>query len=222
MKKYIKRIVKYLAPVLLASSFSVSLYAQEQVDLEDPIGDEKAVEALKKAGSQGTGIKIKPSSVGLKLSSSKIVNEVKDISGVQDVIFDSTGFGFKISLSGDFFFAYDKYDLLPEAVKSLEQIYGLVEEYEAKNLMLIGHTDAHGSDEYNQTLSENRANSVKQWFIGKGVSENIITTEGRGEREPVEPNTKADGSDNPEGRAKNRRVDLEVTTNKKVNHVPVQ
>ena len=202
--------------------FSLSSNAQETQGLEDPIGDEKAQQALKDAGAQGTGISLKLGSTRIKLGSNEIISKAQDISGVQGIIFDSSGFGFKISLSGDYFFAYDKSDLLPAARESLTKIYTLIEEYEATALMIVGHTDAHGSDEYNQTLSVKRANSTRQWFIDAGLQSSIIQTQGRGEREPTAPNTLEDGSDNPDGRAKNRRVDLDVTTRKKVNSVPVQ
>lgn len=74
-----------------------------------------------------------------------------------------------------------------------------------------GHTDARGADAYNQTLSEQRAASVKQWLVANAqISGPTIATRGWGKSKPVAQNTKPDGSDNPEGRAKNRRVQVVV------------
>ena len=74
-----------------------------------------------------------------------------------------------------------------------------------------GHTDAKGADAYNQTLSEQRAASVKQWLVANAqVNGANISTRGWGKSKPVTHNAKPDGSDDPEGRAKNRRVQIIV------------
>jgi outer membrane protein OmpA-like peptidoglycan-associated protein len=74
-----------------------------------------------------------------------------------------------------------------------------------------GHTDAKGADAYNQTLSEQRAAAVKQWLVANAqVNGANIATRGWGKTRPVTHNTKPDGSDDPEGRAKNRRVQIIV------------
>jgi len=72
-----------------------------------------------------------------------------------------------------------------------------------------GHTDGKGGKEYNQKLSERRANSVKTWLLGHGAS-NEMKTQGFGDTKPVAPNTKPDGSDDPDGRQKNRRVEITI------------
>lgn len=81
----------------------------------------------------------------------------------------------------------------------------------AFNLSIVGHTDNTGSDEYNQKLSEDRAEAVKSYLIKKGVGEISITSEGKGESEPIADNNTQ------EGRDKNRRVVFSVT---KVSEVP--
>ena len=76
-----------------------------------------------------------------------------------------------------------------------------------------GYTDAIGGSEYNQKLSEGRANSVKQWLTTQGgISAVAQQTRGFGKAHPVAPNIRPDGSDNPEGRAKNRRVEVIIPT----------
>jgi len=78
--------------------------------------------------------------------------------------------------------------------------------------MVEGHTDAKGTDVYNLGLSNRRARSVRDWFVKQGaVTPRDITTVGLGEGDPVAPNERPDGSDDPEGRQRNRRVEILVT-----------
>jgi len=87
------------------------------------------------------------------------------------------------------------------------------DQYSRQNPLCVtieGHTDSIGSDAYNQRLSERRAAAVKQYLVSKGVGADRLTTVGRGEKDPVAPNTTPDGKDNPEGRAMNRRAELKV------------
>ena len=89
---------------------------------------------------------------------------------------------------------------------------GLHSLIQAKGTVRIaGHTDAKGDASYNQKLSERRANAVKDWFVTKEGLQNVtFVTEGFGKQQPVAPNTKPDGSDDPEGRQKNRRVEITI------------
>ncbi len=80
---------------------------------------------------------------------------------------------------------------------------------EPKKVLIVGHTDSKGSDDYNDKLSKRRAASVKSWLSKNGVTSSMVT-EGKGERFPVAPNQTAQGADNPEGRQKNRRVEFVI------------
>jgi outer membrane protein OmpA-like peptidoglycan-associated protein len=74
-----------------------------------------------------------------------------------------------------------------------------------------GHTDGRGADDYNQKLSEARAASVKQWLVANAQANGAnFAIRGWGKTKPVAPNAKPDGADDPEGRAKNRRVEIVV------------
>jgi OOP family OmpA-OmpF porin len=85
----------------------------------------------------------------------------------------------------------------------------IIKAYKSPNVTIAGHTDSKGAEDYNQKLSEKRAASVKSWLVkNAGINADIIKTIGYGESKPVAPNTKKDGSDNPEGRQKNRRVEI--------------
>ena len=191
--------------------------AQESQHFEDPLDHDQAVRAIQQAGSKGTGIPIKSGSVKLKLGSAILNDDLIELSGIENIIFNSDGSGFTVSLSGDHFFDFDKSDLLPAAIKSLEKISTLTQAYKVKSMLVEGHTDSLGSKMYNQLLSHERANSAKNWLVSNGFPESLITARGRGENFPLEPNYKDNGEDNPEGRARNRRIDLTVSTVKKSN-----
>ena len=116
----------------------------------------------------------------------------------------------KISLQGEILFDFDKADLRPEAETTLAQIAALIKKYPKPGVLIEGHTDGKGSEVYNAKLSARRAASVKTWLVAHGVAERAIRTQGLGASKPVAPNKKPDGSDNPEGRQKNRRVEITI------------
>ena len=106
------------------------------------------------------------------------------------------------------YFEYDRGELHPRALKQLEIVAGLLKSNASRKLQITGHTDAKGTDDYNIQLSRTRAESVKQQLVALGVSPEQIVTTGLGKAQPLGPNQKADGSDNPEGRSKNRRAEI--------------
>ena len=116
----------------------------------------------------------------------------------------------RIELAADVLFDFDKAAILPKAQGTLHDVAGVIKEKgQGRGVRIEGHTDAKGTDAYNQKLSERRAEAVKQWLSQKeGLSGVKMTTQGFGTKRPVAPNTKPDGSDNPEGREKNRRVEI--------------
>lgn len=119
----------------------------------------------------------------------------------------------RFTLGADILFDFDRYDLRPEAGPVLQK---LLEQVRARvpraTWQVEGHTDAKGSDAYNDALSNRRATSVRRWLTEQGgVPGTDIATVGFGERRPVAPNQHPDGRDNPEGRQLNRRVEILVT-----------
>ena len=117
----------------------------------------------------------------------------------------------RVALSADVLFDYDKAEILPEAQHELKQAAALIRQHVKQSVRIEGHSDAKGTARYNQKLSEHRAHAVKQWLVEKeGLKDVKFIVEGFGETKPVAPNTKPDGSDNPEGRQKNRRVEIIV------------
>lgn len=141
-----------------------------------------------------------------------IVFRVESIGGVvQDIEIKETPTEVRVDMAADVLFDFDKADLLPKADETLQKAAGFIRERAKGGAVRIeGHTDAKGNDTYNQKLSERRAASVKNWFIAHGLNNLKFSTEGFGAKKPVAPNTKPDGSDDPEGRQKNRRVELVI------------
>jgi len=108
-------------------------------------------------------------------------------------------------------FDFDKATLRPDAVSVLSEAAEILKRYPELRVEVAGHTDSKGSDAYNQKLSERRATAVYDYLTGNGVAASrLIGPVGYGESRPIAPNTNEDGSDNPEGRAKNRRTELNV------------
>ena len=122
-----------------------------------------------------------------------------------------TGRQIKINLAADVLFDFDKATLRPEAGPELEKVLAVLQSYPAAKVLIEGHTDGKGSDQYNQPLSERRADSVRRWLVEHGAA-TPMTTHGWGKTRPIAPNTKPNGADDPEGRQKNRRVEITVNT----------
>jgi outer membrane protein OmpA-like peptidoglycan-associated protein len=117
----------------------------------------------------------------------------------------------KINLAADVLFDFDKADLRPAAGPALERVLAVLKSYPKANVLIEGHTDGKGNDQYNQKLSERRADSVRRWLAEHGAT-TAMTTHGWGKARPIAPNTKPGGADDPEGRQKNRRVEITVKT----------
>lgn len=116
----------------------------------------------------------------------------------------------RIELSADVLFDFDKSDIRDEAAAALRQVAAMIRERPG-NVRIEGHTDSKGSDAYNRALSEDRALSVKDWLADvEGLDTAGFEIVGFGESKPVAPNEKPDGSDDPEGRQKNRRVEIVI------------
>ncbi len=116
----------------------------------------------------------------------------------------------RINLAADILFDFDKSTIRPEAAKALYDVAQIIaEKGGGRNVRIEGHTDSKGGAVYNQKLSERRADAVNQWLKRtEGLTKVRMTTRGFGATRPVAPNTKPDGSDDPVGRQKNRRVEI--------------
>ena len=110
----------------------------------------------------------------------------------------------KVTFAADAFFDFDKAVLKPEGKAKLDDLTSKMTGLNLEVIIAVGHTDSVGSDAYNQSLSVRRSDAVKNYLVSKGVEKNRVYTEGKGEKQPVADNKTA------EGRAKNRRVEIEV------------
>ncbi|MCD9029703.1 OmpA family protein [Luteimonas sp. BDR2-5] len=108
-------------------------------------------------------------------------------------------------------FDFDRSTLRPDAVAILNEAVEILRRYPELRVEVAGHTDSKGTEQYNQALSERRAKAVYDYLTSNGIdASRLVGPVGYGESRPIAPNTNADGSDNPEGRARNRRTELNV------------
>src|SRR5690606_38462151 len=110
----------------------------------------------------------------------------------------------KVVLNADTFFDFDKATLKPEGRQILDQVVSQVNSINLETLIATGHTDSVGPEQYNQGLSERRANTVKNYLVEHGVPADRVYVEGKGETSPIASNATR------EGRAQNRRVEIEI------------
>ena len=110
----------------------------------------------------------------------------------------------KVTYAADAFFDFNKSVIKPEGKAKLDDLIGKIKDINLEVIIAVGHTDSVGSDAYNQKLSVRRSEAVKAYLVSKGIEKNRVYTEGKGEKQPVADNKTA------EGRAKNRRVEIEV------------
>jgi len=114
----------------------------------------------------------------------------------------------KVTFAADAFFDFDKAVLKPEGKAKLDDLVSKVKGINLEVIIAVGHTDSVGSDAYNQKLSVKRSEAVKAYLVSKGIEKNRVYTEGKGEKQPVADNKSS------AGRAKNRRVEIEVVGTK--------
>jgi outer membrane protein OmpA-like peptidoglycan-associated protein len=204
-----RRWVVALAWIAGAAAATHALRAASQpaeVDPDSPAVHAKAVEALSRAQRRDIKAETRPI-VGMNLD---VEGKATDVSGLlRDLNAEVRGKEVRIALSADVLFDFDKADLRPEAAASLDKVVAVLKSYPKATATIEGHTDSKGGGNYNQKLSERRAESVRKWLAARGATL-PMTTRGLGEKKPVAPNARPDGTDDPQGRQKNRRVEIVV------------
>ncbi|MFQ0812541.1 hypothetical protein AVM02_03975 [Brucella anthropi] len=183
------------ALVLLASAGCA--YAQA--------GDYKRdIRALK-----ATVLSLKGLHPGLESSASSLRGRIDDLAARNSGLTVRQDAGsVRVSMTGDVLFDFDKAAIKPAAEPVLNEIARLVTSLGPDRTIIEGHTDSKGSAAYNRALSLRRAKAVALWLEAHGVDREKLSAIGLGSTRPVAPNNKADGQDNPEGRAQNRRVEF--------------
>ncbi|HVN00870.1 MAG TPA: OmpA family protein [Caulobacteraceae bacterium] len=193
--------------------YKVAPHGQQVLELtfQAPTDDVKAVdlvlpwfapiEHVAIAGAGGAA----PSGLAVAGGSTPLQRALADLNA------DVTPQQVKVDLNADVLFDFDKSDLKPAADADLAKLATVLQAYPGAGVKIDGYTDGKGTDAHNRPLSERRAGSVAAWLVAHaGASPAQITTRGWGAANPVAPNVNPDGSDNPAGRARNRRVEITI------------
>jgi len=231
-----KKIILSLGITILFVAYAQIALAREWKTPEDfQKAQEEAEQAVQRTGSNGpkiimieTGstVPIESHSVDILFSKETIQKEGKEIRGggdeldihavpleraISDLGAKTTDTAIIINLKNDVLFDFDKWDIKKEAASTLGKVAVIIKEKAQGPTLIEGHTDSKGSLEYNQKLSERRAEAVRSWLVEKqGLKPDMFVVKGWGETKPIAPNTNKDGSDNPKGRALNRRVTITI------------
>ncbi len=231
-----KRIFSCLIISCIIAVFAIRALAAEWKTAEDfKKAQEEAEEAIRRTGPNGPKkVPVQPGETGtirstavdivfpgknlekhaaeIEVSSEGLdINSVPVARAMSDLHAQKTDNSIIINLKNDVLFDFDKWDIKPQAGAILAKVAVIIKK-KSKGIVLVeGHTDSKGSLEYNQKLSERRAEAVKAWLVNKyGLNPERFLVKGWGETRPVAPNTNKDGSDNPAGRALNRRVTITI------------
>jgi outer membrane protein OmpA-like peptidoglycan-associated protein len=134
----------------------------------------------------------------------------QEIDQIPDANVQPQGEGLLVAFPGDVLFDTGSSALSPGAYGRLDQLADSLNRYPDTDVIVKGHTDGSGDEGYNQTLSEQRADAVRRYLIGRGVASARITSVGFGESMPLATNA------TPEGRQQNRRVEIELRPNQRM------
>jgi outer membrane protein OmpA-like peptidoglycan-associated protein len=185
-----------LGLVLLGGSDVAVVYAQN---------DPQMAIAKKQADLDRQRIELEKRSLELKQKEIDLERARQEFQAQQ------TGRSLSMNLSGDVLFDYDKAALKPEAEEALKKVAVVLSQFPESKVTVEGYTDSKGGKTVNMQLSRERAQAVKDWLVRSGgVAIANISVKGFGEQYAIAPNKNADGTDNPLGRALNRRVSIIV------------
>ena len=179
----------------------------------DAIAQEEGEGVSGKGEVRGIGAEVRAISGEVYGIAGPIVNLGGEVVGLQ---VKESKTEIRLELAADVLFDFDKASLKPAAQETLKKAGAFIRE-NAKTapVAIEGHTDGKGADSYNQKLSEQRVQSVRDYFVKtEKLSGVTFSTKGYGKTKPVAPNAKPDGSDDPEGRQKNRRVEIIIRKNR--------
>ena len=203
MRTVVVRKGRQLAALVLGFAVCQSVVALAQkYKPEDPVPPGASGKILP---IQGKVVEIRGVAAAVSGKSEALGAALKDLGAV------TSPTEIRIALNSDVLFDFDKATILPKAFPELQKVAIVLKSYPNAACTIEGHTDAVGNDGYNQTLSERRADAVKEWLVANGVTARL-TTRGWGRSKPVAPNKRPNGQDDPEGRQKNRRVEIVVKT----------
>ena len=195
-----KKLILTIALLLPLTSMAQSLFPDSPVDMKPGYGaDGAGLHYGRPIGIPGNDCVINPVSMThMRTTQTKTVTEMVP--------------GDIVVIPATVLFDFDKDIVLPEGQSVLaDRIYAKLVEFGVKEVDVIGHTDSKGTDEYNDGLGLRRAEAVSSVLVFLGFPSEAVTASSGGEQFPIADNENADGSDNPEGRQANRRVELVVS-----------
>lgn len=183
----------------------IALLGVSDVALVCAQNDPQAAIAKKQAELERQRIELEKKSLELKQKELDLERARQEFQAQQ------TGRSLSMNLSGDVLFDYDKAALKPEAEEALKKVAVVLSQFPESKVTVEGYTDSKGAKAVNMQLSRERAQAVKDWLVRSGgVAIANISVKGFGEQYPIAPNKNTDGTDNPLGRALNRRVSIIV------------
>jgi outer membrane protein OmpA-like peptidoglycan-associated protein len=198
----------WLATALLAGN---ALAQAPEIDPDSAEMHRRAVQALPNAKVlpvAGTPREITPVILDIQGIALGVKGDALGVDGLlKDLNAEVRGREVRIAMSADVLFDFDKADLRKEARPELEKVAAVLKEYPNATARIEGHADGKGDAAYNQKLSERRAEAIRKWLEGEGVKTHL-SSKGWGKTKPIAPNVRPDGKDDPEGRQKNRRVEI--------------
>ena len=179
------------------------------LDPDSPEVQRACEEAIKKLGSDRGAVAIERKMVDIIGIQKEVAGQVVTVeTALKDLEADVTEEEVRMELPGDILFNFDRYDIRPDAGKTLGKVAVVIRAYSGKQVLIEGHTDSKGSEDYNMTLSVRRAESVRQWLQEKeNLRDAPFETKGWGETRPRATN------ETDEGRQKNRRVEITIKKN---------
>lgn len=137
-------------------------------------------------------------------------DQAEELANVEGAQVERVGEGIQLTFDSGILFDVNKSDLKSEAKLNLKKVAEVLADYPDTDLLIAGHTDADGADDYNMDLSQRRADAVKTYLVGQGVDPRRLETVGFGETQPVADNTSA------AGKAQNRRVEVAIMANEEL------
>ncbi len=200
-----KRAMPMLCVLVLATA---ACNRQAPVPSAAPIGHSDTVDAAAAPPAPSNAAQMQGS--GLSGTVSGLNAEVSDLKGLIGALGGEVrDRQIHLALPADTLFAFDSSDIQPAAAAELGTLLALLQQTTGP-IKLLGYTDDKGEEAYNLNLSQRRADAVAVWLSARGIAVSRLLPEGRGESDPVAANTRPDGSDDPQARQRNRRVQVVV------------
>jgi len=186
---------KFLALEKTTEAEKAKMEAEERAREVEKARDEAEARAREAEAARVAALGEAAKAQKAKAEAEQLMKELSDLKAQQ------TERGIVLTI-GDVLFATGKADLSPDAIRNVDKLADFLQAHPNRNVLIEGHTDSVGSDEFNLTLSQDRADSVEEQLLAKGIDPGRISTKGYGKKYPVATN------DTPAGRQQNRRVEV--------------